>query len=150
MMRSDYPKRLVRWGLGALMLLLVHEFCAPRAARAGCNHLVVSQSDRLLDLDRLDAFILGDTSSMVSDDSVQLLLQQQDRTRRLPCSGPSCSDHVPSPVGAASQESGGFDQWGTLNSLVLHEIVSPSDRTIDEPVLRPVGKKPSIFHPPPA
>jgi len=149
-MRSDYPKRLVRWGLGALMLLLVHEYGAPRAARAGCNHLVVSQSAPLLGLDRLDAFILADTSSMVSNDSVQHPLQQQDRKRRLPCSGPSCSDHIPSPVRAASQESGSFDQWGTLNTLVLHEIVSPSDKTIDEPVVRPMGKKPSIFHPPPA
>jgi hypothetical protein len=149
-MRLDDPKRLVRWGLGALMLLLVHELCAPRAARAGCSHLVVSQSARLFGLDRLDAFILGGTSSMVSDDSVQHSFEQQDRTRRLPCSGPSCSDHVPSPVRAASQESGGSDQWGSLNSFFCPEIFSPSDRTTDEPVLRPMGKKLSIFHPPPA
>jgi len=150
MMRSGYPKRLVRWGIGALTLLAVHALGAPPAARAGCSHLVVSQSDRLVGLNRLDAFIVGDLSSMVSNDRVQDPWQQQSRNRRLPCSGPSCSDRVPSPPSTTSHGSEGTDQWGALNTLALHPIGSPSDKTIDEPIFRSMGLKPSIFHPPPA
>ncbi len=132
------------------MLLVVHGFCAPRAAWAGCSHLVVSQSDRLLGLNRLDAFIVGEVSSMVSDDRVQSPWQQPSRNRRLPCAGPGCSDRVPTPLSTTSQASEGADQWGALNTLALHPIVSPSHKTIDEPVLLTTGFKPSIFHPPPA
>jgi len=132
------------------MLLAVHGFGAHRAAWAGCNHLVVSQSDRLVGLNRLDAFIAGNLSSMVSDDGVQDPWQQQSRHRRLPCSGPGCSDRVPSPPSTTSLGSEGADQWGARNTSALHPIVSPSHQTIDEPVRRSMGLKPSIFHPPPA
>jgi len=149
-MRSDYPKRLVRWGLGVVMLLSIHEFCAPRVARAGCSHLVVSRSDRLLGLHRLGASVGGDLSIVVSDEWIRESSPQQGPKRRSTCSGPSCSDRIPSPVSTSSEGSEGPHQWGALNTVVPDQMVAPPDKTIDEPVLRSIGLKPSIFHPPPA
>jgi hypothetical protein len=131
------------------MLLLGHEYGAPHAARAGCSHRVVSQSDRLRGFDQLDAFIVGDSSSMVSGDLVADRWQQRDQNRPLPCAGPSCADHVPAPEKAAPEGSGGSDQWGALDNVISHAIVAPAATTIDEQVVRAIAAQPSIFHPPP-
>jgi hypothetical protein len=149
-MTLDDVKRLGRVGTGALIVLLVHEFFAPRAAEAGCNHLVVSQSDRLLDFNRLDTLIIAGPSSLPSMERVQVPLQPPLPERRIPCSGTSCSSGVPFPVSTASHGFEGFDQWGALSALVLKLIVSPAEKTIDEPALRSTVYKLAIFHPPPA
>jgi hypothetical protein len=150
-MRSISFERLARWGAGALVLLLVHGLAAPRTARAGCNHLVTSQSDRLLGFNRLDALITGGSSAILSDDSSGHDPTGRPGPRRPgPCSGPGCSSSIPRPLSTASPSSSGPDQWMALGAVLNRAIVSPPRLVRDEPAVRPAGHKPSIFHPPPA
>jgi hypothetical protein len=140
-MRSIPFERLARWGTGALVLLLAHGLAAPRTAQAGCNHLVTSQSDRLLDHNRLDSLITG---------HVQDPAGQPGPQGPLPCSGPGCSNGVPRPVPAAPSAPVGPDQWLALSAAMRLTEVAPHRLPPDEPAARPAGHKPSIFHPPPA
>jgi hypothetical protein len=138
-------ERLLRWGIGALVLLLAHGLGAPRSAWAGCNnHLVTSQSDRQLDFNRLDDLIMG-SSLLPADDAGR----PGPRAPR-PCSGPGCSSSVPWPASTASPSSAGPDQWVALESVLAPAVASPPRLVPDEPAARPIGYKPSIFHPPPA
>jgi hypothetical protein len=143
-MRSTRFERLTRWGLGALSLLLFHGLCATRAVAAGCEHFVFSRPDLLLDYNRLDALIAGGAADPAHDP-----LKQAPTSPR-PCSGPGCSSRVPAPVPTGFSGSDRSDQWGDLSTLATLPITSPPSRTIDEPVVRPTGQTPSIFHPPPA
>jgi len=140
----------MQWGAGVLMVLLVHGVVASRSAWAGCNHLISSRFDRLLDLNRLDAIIAGGSFSSLADDPAHDPLDEKGPKRPTPCSGPGCSSRVPLPVPAASQGPDGSDQWVVMNVVVPLAVVSPRCRMIDEPGARPAGHKPSIFHPPPA
>jgi hypothetical protein len=149
-MRSRGFEPLRRWGTGALVLLLIHGLGAARSARAGCNHLVISKSDQLRGLNRLDALILGEASATIEDDSARGPANPHEPRRPTPCSGPGCSSRVPLPVSTASQGSDGSDQWVALGAVVGLPAASLPDRTLDEPACRPAGPKPSIFHPPPA
>ncbi len=137
-------ERLMRWGIGALVLLLAHGLGAPGAARAGCDHLVTSQSDRRLDLNRLDDLITGGSTVMPADEPGQPGPRPSRR-----CSGPGCSSGVPWPLSTASPNSGGPDQWVALEAVLDLAISSPPRHLPDEPAARPAGHKPSIFHPPP-
>jgi hypothetical protein len=145
-MRFIRCERLKRWGIGALVLLLLHGLGAARSAWAGCNHLVGSKSDRLVDFHGLDALVAGDASSFVPDNPAR----DQIPHRPTPCSGPGCSSRVPMPSPTAVPDSDRSDQWGALNALARLPLPSPPHRVIDEPAARPTGKTPSIFHPPPA
>jgi hypothetical protein len=138
--------RLVRWGAGALVLLLAHGLVAPGAVRAGCNHPVTSQADRRLDLHQLDGLITGSASDLVGDDL------GQDRPGQSPrrCSGPGCSRGVPWPAPTAFQVSPGHDQWIVIGSVLALTVVTSPRLVADEPAARPAGFRPSIFHPPPA
>jgi len=130
------------------MVLLSHGLVASRSAWAGCNHLISSRSDRLLDFNRIDAIIAGGS---FSDDLAHNPLEENGPKRGpTPCSGPGCSSRAPLPAPAASQGPDGSDQWVDMNAVVPLAVVSPRCRTIDEPAARPAGQKPSIFHPPPA
>src|SRR5206468_9847811 len=120
-MRSE---RLRQWGTAALVLLLVHGLGAARSAWAGCNHLVVSKSDRLLGFHGLDALMVGGSSSAVSDDQTQDPLGEHRSKQRTPCAGPGCSSRVPVPVSTASQGSGGSDQWVVLNAMMHLAVAS--------------------------
>jgi len=140
----------MQWGAGALMVLLVHSLVASRSAWAGCNHLVSSESGRLLDFNRLDAIITGGSASSFSADPAHDPVQEKGPKRPAPCSGPGCSSPAPLPVPTAPQVTGGSDQWVILNAIAPLAVGSPRCRTIDEPAGRPAGLKPSIFHPPPA
>ena len=149
-MKSRRCGQLMQWGAGALMVFLVPSLVASRSAWAGCNHLVSSGSDRLLDFNRLDAIIAGGSSSSFSDDPAHDPLEEKGPKHPTPCSGPGCSSRVPLPVPTASPGPDGSDQWVVLNAVVPLAVVSPRCRTIDEPAAHPAGHKPSIFHPPPA
>jgi hypothetical protein len=138
-------RRLMRWGIGAAVLLLAHGLGAHGMAQAGCNHLVTSQSDRRLDIHRLDDLITGGSIAMPADESGQPGPRPSKR-----CSGPGCSSGVPWPLSTASSSSGGPDQWVALASVLGPAVTSPPRHRPDEPAARPVGHKPSIFHPPPA
>jgi len=137
-------------GAGALTVLLVHSVVASRSAWAGCNHLVISGSDRLLDFNRLDAIVTGGSSSSSADNLAHDPLKEQGSKRRTPCSGPGCSSRAPLPVPTAFPVPDGSDQWVVLNAVAEHGVAGPRCRAIDEPTGRPAGHKPSIFHPPPA
>jgi hypothetical protein len=144
-MGSYRLERLARWGTGALVLLLAHGLAAPGAARAGCNHLVTSESDRRLDLHRLGDLITGGPSVILADGPTQPGPQPPR-----PCSGPGCSSNVPSPLSTTSPSSGGLDHWVALEAVLRLAVTSPLRHLPEEPAARPAGHKPSIFHPPPA
>jgi hypothetical protein len=147
-MRPNRFERLTRWGAGALMLLLVHGFCAPRSAWAGCNHLVFSKSEQLLDFNQLDALVAGGSSASVPDDTARDPLGDRESKRRTPCSGPGCSNRVPMPVPTTIPAPDGTDQWGTLSVPVILPPISPPERMTAEPVPDSSRQESSIFHPP--
>jgi hypothetical protein len=149
-MRSTRCERLMRWGIGALVLLLAHGLAAPRTARAGCNHLVTSQSDRLLDHNRLDDLITGGSSASIAGDPGQDPAGRPGPRRPAPCSGPGCSNGIPWPAPTAPSAPVGPDQWVALSTVLRLAEAAPLRHSPDEPAARPAGHKPSIFHPPPA
>ncbi len=144
-MRSIPLERLARLGTGALVLLLAHGLAAPRTARAGCGHLVTSQSNRELDDNRLDDLITGHSTAMLAGDP-----GDSGPRGPLPCSGPGCSNGVPRPVPAAPSAPVGPDQWLALGDLLRLGDADPHRLPPDELSARPAGHRPSIFHPPPA
>jgi hypothetical protein len=150
MTRSFSFRQSVSLPAGAVISLLAFVLLAPPAVQAGCSHLVVSASDRFLHDNQLDALITGGSSSSIADDLAQDPLKEQGPKRPTPCSGPGCSSRVPLPVSTASQVLDGSDQWVALSAVVRLAVASPPCRTVDEPAARPAGRKPSIFHPPPA
>ena len=141
-MRSIPFERLARWGTAALVLLLAHSLGAPRTARAGCNHLVTSRSDRLLGYNQLERLIAGDSGQQSPG--------QPGPRRPAPCSGPGCSNGDPSPVPAAPPAPTGPDHWLVLSAVLGLSEAGPLQHAPDELPARPAGHKPSIFHPPPA
>ena len=147
-MRPNRFERLTRWGAGALMLLLVHGLGAPRSAGAGCNHLVVSKSERLLDFNQLDALVAGGSPALQSDDLARDPPGDRGSERPTPCSGPGCSGQVPMPVPTAIQAPEGPDQWGTLSVPVILPAASPLDRLTDEHPPDSSRQESSVFHPP--
>lgn len=130
-------RRLVRWGIGAAVLLLAHGLGAPGTAFAGCSHQVTSQADRRLDIHRLDDLVTGDSNPTPTGQPCR-------------CSGPGCSSDTPRPASTASPSSDGPDLRATLGSVLVPMVTSPPRLLPDQPAARPVGHKPSIFHPPPA
>jgi hypothetical protein len=138
-------ERLMRWGVGAVVLLLAHGLGLPGAARAGCNHLVTSQSDRRPDFNRLDDLIAGGSIAMPAGQP-----GQPDPRPSRRCSGPGCSNGIPWPLSTTSPSTGGPDQWVALEAILGLDAISIPRLPADEPAARPAGHKPSIFHPPPA
>jgi hypothetical protein len=142
-------KRLLQWGTGAFVLLLIHGLGAPGSAWAGCNHLVTSQSDRYLDINRLDELITG-SSAQAADALPHDRPGQPGPGVPRRCSGPDCSSSIPRPASTSTPSSSGPDQWIVLESALAPRVPSPPRVVPDEPAARPAGQKPSIFHPPPA
>jgi hypothetical protein len=139
-------ERLIRWAIGAVVLLLVHGFGALGAAQAGCNHLVTSQFDRSLEFNRLDDLIALGSPTIPGEER-----GQPDPRRPGPCSGPGCSSGMPGPAPtSASPTTSGPDQWVAFESVRDPAELFLSRLWPDEPAARPAGHKPSIFHPPPA
>ncbi len=54
------------------------------------------------------------------------------------------------PVPTASAGPQTTDQWVVLDAVTPIVVTAPRRHTVDGPVVRPAGQKPSIFHPPPA
>jgi hypothetical protein len=146
-MTRAHFKRLGRLGTGALVLLLVHGFGAPRSAWAGCGHPVGSQSGSFGDLYRLDAIFMAGSSATQHDGLSRSPLQPP--AHRSPCSGLSCSSRDPLPISTASPGPDSSQQWGAANgALVNLDTTPPAGRTCDEPAPTTTGEKSSIFHPP--
>ncbi len=148
-MTSDRLKRLARFGIGALVLLLIQGFSAPRLAWAGCNHLVVSRFDSSLDFNRLDELLTARSASVSADDLAQSPLGPGVPERRTPCSGMNCSSRAPLPASTVSPEPPNVDQWGALGARLVREPLLALDRSNEQPTSGRAGYKPSIFHPPP-
>jgi hypothetical protein len=138
-MRPIPFERLTRWGGVAMLLLLIHAF-SPSTAWAGCNHLVRSEADRLLDRNRLDPLITGESS----DDPAG----QPGPKQPAPCSGPGCSNQVPTPAPTPVPIPGGTDQWAALIGTIALPAASPLDRTTDEPAPASWRHECAVFHPP--
>ena len=97
-LRSSRFGRLMQFGAGGAMLLLVQTVGVPRSLAAGCNHLVTSRSGGLYAQSSLDAIVAGEKSSSFSIDLAYNVPQSQNRNRPEPCSGPGCSSRQPVPV----------------------------------------------------
>jgi hypothetical protein len=149
-MRRTRLDRLARWGTGAVVLFLLHGLAAPRPAWAGCNHLVVSESDRTSPFHRLDAALAGGGSSALTVDPAPEPPNPPGPRHPAPCSGPGCSRRVPLPAPTAVPDSDRSDQWVVLSAVAHLTLASPPHHTSAEPAGRPTGEGPSIFHPPPA
>ena len=144
--------RMTRLGIGACLVFLFQAPGMSRSAWAGCNHLVSSHLDRTLHFRQLDDLITGDLSIVDSDDMARGPLGEPGPERSWPCSGPGCSNRVPTPVPTAFPDFERADRWATSSHLAIPLIGSPWRRTVDEPDARPIAKSPrsSILPPPEA
>jgi hypothetical protein len=125
---------------------MVHGLGSLKAARAGCNHLVVARSDALHEWDQLDQLIAGNSTAVSPDD---LASGSQGPFRHKPCSGLSCSSRNPLPASTASFEREGSDQWGTVDALAVVVVSGQDIPRGGEPAARPSGQAAAVFRPPP-
>jgi hypothetical protein len=129
------------------MLLAIGLFTVPTSARAGCNHLVGSRSDKLANLNQLDELILFGTSSSARHMGGETP-EWPGPDRPTPCSGLSCSNRFPLPVSTMTPGPEGRDRWGSLPVVLVVDDSSVFTRRAEGPSLAPVGDMTSIFHPP--
>jgi hypothetical protein len=148
-MNCIHSERLIRWVRGALIALSLYGSFAPRAASAACNHRVVSQSDRLLNLNRLDPLIVGYSSFSTSTSFGSGPIESRNPQRPARCSGLACSGKVPLPMQSESSASDGSDHWLFQNARLHLAGASPPERTIEKPLAHTTAEGPSIFRPPP-
>jgi hypothetical protein len=148
-MKSDRLQRLAQLGTGALLLLSFQGVFAPRAACAGCNHLVVSRFDLAVDFNRIDELGVARSVSVSADQMTRYLLAPDRPERPASCSGMSCSDHVPLPISTTLPQPRNIDQWVALGApLVLEpEVAFNCSNELVPPGCS--GYKSTIFHPPP-
>lgn len=142
-MRSLLPRMLVRFGAGALLLLLSQVLCAPRTALAGCDHLAGSGLSAYASLARLDDLITGQPAA-----GQGAVPGHPGPKRPLPCSGPSCSGRVPLPVSTVLLTLDGLEQWGLLADSLDGSGPSVRSGWIAEPPSRPSRVPSCVFHPP--
>jgi hypothetical protein len=147
-MRSIRFQPLLRLATGALVVLFAQDFCALRPARAGCNHLINSGSDRTFAFNQLDELIQGSSAGLALEELGRGSQPSPGSNRNKPCSGPSCSSRAPLPVSSASSGSDGFDQWGAMSTVAVVPGPSPTAGAFNESGLRASAQRTSIFHPP--
>jgi hypothetical protein len=149
MTRPTDLKRWVQSTVGTLMVSMIQFVCAPDTAWAGCNHLVSSQSDTLLDLNQLDAFIAPGSTALSPRGLTQHQPPQPVDGRHAPCSGLSCSSRNPSlPASTTLSDPTSSDQWGSLSARSALDTASPRPGTTCEPSPDSSGENSLIFHPP--
>ncbi len=147
-MRFLLSRQRVRLLIGAMLLLSIQGLLAPRPAWAGCNQLVHSNIQKLGASVNLDALITGWTSTEISSDPGGDLATRPKPSRPLPCSGPSCSGHVPLPVSASVVGAVDLVQWAVLSASL--DLVPSPGRTewADESLPDLTGNPSRVFHPP--
>lgn len=126
------------WSGRALALLLACWVLAPDAL-AGCriDHVTtLAERSGSLDIHRL--------SDLITDGSTTPAMPAR------PCTGPGCSRGEPMPIPAAFHDVAGPDHWAAVSPAIGLEPTFTSSAFGDEPIVRPSGACPSIFHPPPA
>jgi hypothetical protein len=139
-MRSGDYKRLARLGTGALVLLLVHGFSAPRSAWAGCNHLVTSRIAQEQLSSRIGPLLLD-----LAGHSNPLPVPEAPR----PCMGGWCSGQPATPP--VPPEVFGHGQLESLAWCTLFpglDSAASSSLSSETNSLRPVREGNDVFHPP--
>ena len=147
-MRPNRLERLTQRGAVATLLLVIHGLGVPQSAWAGCNHLVSSHSDRLLNIYALDELITGRNSAMLSNGLQSAPTHDRGSKRPTPCSGPGCSSRDPMSVPTGVPFPVDTDQWGALSVPVVVTPPSPFDRLTDAPDPGSSLQGSSIFRPP--
>jgi hypothetical protein len=138
---------MARPGSAAALLLLLCWAGSPRAARAGCDHLIQSRLDPFHEINQLDELVVAGNSAR-PDGFSRSPFDRPLPYRSSPCSGLSCSSRFPLPVSTASIVIDGSQQWGTLAMPVTVESKSPDRATRDESLPSSHRGNSSIFHPP--
>ena len=138
-MPSCTSGKWLRLPVGALLALLACTFVAPTKARAGCSRYVThpSSHERLLDM-------LGPGP----DDRGAEATRMPAPARRLPCSGPSCSENTPSPTAPSVDFARFIEPWAHLGfGLVMSGLDSSALESAPDD-LRSLLAMTAIFHPP--
>jgi hypothetical protein len=145
-MRSLCRELLGRLGKGALFALLAAFLLAPRPVLAGCNDHARAAGPHPWRTTQLDALLRGDLSA-------KMMTTRDDpasgRQRPPTCSGPSCSNNVPSPLSSGVQPD--LDPHRGESLLPPVPVLSPSAsqafRAHEEPMdaAFPTSR---VFHPP--
>ena len=143
-----FSRNQVRIGIGAILLLLIQAFIAPRPSWAGCNPLVGSSTHPARSFAHLDDLITTGNPSMIQSHRAVGLPARSGPGRPAPCSGPSCSGRIPLPVSTATTGFANPDQWGVVGeSLDMTRSPGRVEYHDDEPPCHSGGLL-FIFHPP--
>jgi hypothetical protein len=142
MLRSFSFRQLVVLRAGAVLSLLALALVAPRAAEAGCSHLVKSRADSV-GISSLIEPLVGDVAGQLQESPAPASPR--------PCSGALCSGQPAVPAVPAGALSVQLDSWA-WNALVsswgLLDISSILSSHPSDP--HPVRRNIAVFHPPPA
>ena len=147
-MRQSLSRKLVRLTIGAALLLLVQGAIASRPVQAGCNHWVTTQAQRDSVHGMLDRLIVGDSRESGQAEQTPADHNQLPNAPP-PCSGASCSGHVPPPLPTSVSLAHGVTHWGML-VCVLDLACRAAVHFVhdgDEPFL-PSDDPSQVFHPP--
>ena len=140
-MRMAHWKRLLKLGVGALLLLAVHGVCMSRSATAGCSRLVHSHSDRQPDAYGLDALIIVSMEDGTTDPG--------SPRPPSPCSGLSCSSRDSLPLSSATPGGGSSSEHGFVFPAPRLRRDSSCQRSAPDGATPLSTVEPStIFHPP--
>lgn len=140
-----------QWGwlrIGAFLLLSHLLFLAPSAS-AGCRHPGAFHPERWSIAFRLETVLDDDAFATVPDPSAVEAPKGEAPQSPSRCSGPGCSSRDPEPASSAVSDTDLHNRWGDLDELAFTPCTSSWSRRLEAPKVRPIGGKPSIFHPPP-
>ena len=146
-MTSVHAKRLARWGAAVFLLFLLAMLRLGRLAP-----LAVTSSPRTrIGLSISTSWIASSWPvRRHSSWPIAWKIRCTGASRR--AAGPALGRAVPAGflfLLHGLPGSGGFDQWGDLITALLDQVVIPAEQIVTEPTPRSLGRKPSIFHPPP-
>jgi hypothetical protein len=151
LMRVIFSRKAVKFGIGAILVLMLQGFRGHGSARAECSHFSRSEaslqtSKSLADLSEL---ITGRPASAIKVSSHPIAPIDPTPSPPRPCSGPSCSGQVPLPVSSAT-----FSLRVPIDVLSLvSQILLPVQHSVRcDGNSREISPSPdlvsSVFHPP--
>jgi hypothetical protein len=148
-MRPAHLERLVRSGIGALLVLSIHGIFAPHPALAGCSHLVISRFDSAFNLNGLEDLIVDRSASDPAHDLAVDPPAPQSPKHPTPCSGMNCSSRAPLSDSTVSPEPRNIDHWINLSSRRAFPPRCTLNTDVEQSTAARSGFKPPVFHPPP-
>jgi hypothetical protein len=125
---------------GALALLLAFFVIAPPELRAGCSHLVTSQSERTRQPSLIDAFVVDVSGGEPA--------RSEPSSVPSPCSGAWCSTQPDAPAAPPGTSEMRLDTWAWYEVLPGSTSADSSSFSADEIDLRPRRPLGSVFRPP--